>query len=125
MKVKPILIIAPLLVIAGIGASIYSFIASATPYVSAKEAASMPETPVHIAGDILHNTASLNPATSEFRFSIRDAEGTILEVINPKGKPGNFDGAPTASVAGVYRDGVFHATEIKTQCPSKYEVEKQ
>ncbi len=118
---KPGAIIAATAAVAGIGVSIFAFVAGATPYVSAKEAQSTPGRNVHVAGEILHQTARLDLRTGHFYFELADDHGTRLPVEYHNGKPGNFDSAPKASVIGAYDDGRFVATQIKTQCPSKYE----
>lgn len=123
-KVKLSAIAAFCAVVAGIGISIYAFVTSATPYVTAREAASQPGTDVHVAGKILHETARLDARTATLEFVLEDDEGTKMPVVYASGKPGNFDSAPKASVLGAYRDGKFVAREIRTQCPSKYESDQ-
>lgn len=116
-------VIAVIIALAGIGVGIYSFVANTTPYVTAKEASAMPGEYVHVAGKILHETAQYDIANSLFRFEIVDDQGDKLRVIYKGQKPGNFDSAPKASIAGRFMDGAFQADEIKTQCPSKYETD--
>lgn len=118
---KPGAVLAAIAAMAGIGISIFAFVAGATPYVTVEEAKADPGRSVHIAGEILHDTARLDIKTGLFVFDIKDDDGSLLTVEYPKGKPGNFDSAPKASVLGAYEGGRFIATQIKTQCPSKYE----
>lgn len=118
---KPAAIVAAIAAVGGIVISIYAFVAGATPYVSAKTVIENPGRKFHVAGEILHETARLDLRSGVFSFLIRDDEGTDLAIEYSKGKPGNFDSAPKVSALGVYENGRFVATEVKTQCPSKYE----
>ncbi|KAA0224887.1 MAG: hypothetical protein AKCLJLPJ_01178 [Fimbriimonadales bacterium] len=118
---KPGPIIAAAVIVVGITLSVYAFVTSATPYVSATEAAAQPGKVVHVAGEIDHASARLDLRTNRFEFVLVDEFGERMPVVCETGKPANFDGAPKASVEGAYRDGKFRATGVKTQCPSKYE----
>ncbi len=109
----------------GIGLSVFAFVSSSTPYVTAKEAIAQAGTNVHVAGKIAHETSKLDLKSNQFSFILIDDSGYKIKIQYPKGKPGNFDNAPRASVMGTVQNGVFEATEIKTQCPSKYEAESK
>jgi cytochrome c-type biogenesis protein CcmE len=99
---------------------VYAFISGASPYVTAKEAAKLAGKEVHVAGRIDHASAKSGGGT--FSFVLVDDAGDSLQVNYAGMKPGNFDTAPTASIAGTYKEGVFVAERITTQCPSKYET---
>lgn len=118
---KPAAIVATIAAAVGIAISIYAFVAGATPYVPAQTAVENPGRKFHVAGEILHETARLDLRSGVFSFRIKDDDGTELAIEYSKGKPGNFDSAPKVSVLGAYENGRFVATEVKTQCPSKYE----
>ncbi|GIV02175.1 MAG: hypothetical protein D6724_09910 [Armatimonadetes bacterium] len=106
----------------GIGMTLYAFLSSSSPYVSAKEAAQHPGMRVHVAGEIDHSSVQTSLDAGAFEFVLIDEHGDRLRVRYGKAKPGNFDMAPKASVSGYYENGVFLADDIKTQCPSKYEA---
>ena len=120
MKIGAVL--AVILALGGIGLGIYAFVANASPYVSAKEAAAKPGMPVHVAGKILHETARGGAGT--LQFDLLDDAGERMTVVYNGMKPGNFDSAPKASVSGSYKNGKFYADAVMTQCPSKYDSEK-
>lgn len=115
-------ILAVLVAVAGVGMTLFAFLSSASPYVSAKEAAANPGKRVHVAGAIDHSSVRMSLGMGSFEFDLVDEHGDRLRVRYNKAKPGNFDMAPKASVSGEYRDGLFHADDLKTQCPSKYEA---
>jgi len=56
-----------------------------------------------------------------FTFYLLDDSGEISKVVLDGAKPGNFDLAASVVVKGRYSGDYFHATEVLTKCPSKYE----
>jgi cytochrome c-type biogenesis protein CcmE len=50
-----------------------------------------------------------------------DANGVELKVVYNGTIPNNFETATSVVVTGQYKDGYFHAKDILTKCPSKYE----
>lgn len=67
------------------------------------------------------NNYDYNSQTNEFKFTMVDEHGNKADVIAVGGKPNNFDVAPMVVIKGKYENGKFHASEILTKCPSKYE----
>ena len=58
---------------------------------------------------------------NQFVFFLKDDNGEESKVIFEGAKPNNFELADAVVVKGRYIDGVFHASDILTKCPSKYE----
>jgi len=56
-----------------------------------------------------------------FVFYLKDAKNNEMKVIYRGTKPNNFEIATNVVVTGRYENGVFHATDVLTKCPSKYE----
>lgn len=56
-----------------------------------------------------------------FTFYIKDFKGTELKVIYNGTMPNNFESSTSVVVTGKYMNNAFHATDILTKCPSKYE----
>jgi cytochrome c-type biogenesis protein CcmE len=46
-----------------------------------------------------------------------------VKVIYDGAKPNNFELANAVVVKGRYQEGYFHASDILTKCPSKYEAD--
>ncbi len=67
--------------------------------------------------------SSFNLEKKQFNFYLKDEYGTVLPVIFDGAKPNNFEIATSLVVKGKYGEGYFHATEILTKCPSKYEAD--
>ncbi len=58
-----------------------------------------------------------------FTFHMADYKGTELKVFYKGAMPNNFESSTSVVVTGKYHKGVFHASDILTKCPSKYESE--
>jgi cytochrome c-type biogenesis protein CcmE len=65
--------------------------------------------------------SSFDSETIQYTFYLKDDSGEILKVVLDGAKPNNFDLATSVVVKGKYMDKYFHATEVLTKCPSKYE----
>jgi cytochrome c-type biogenesis protein CcmE len=63
----------------------------------------------------------LNKESKTFSFYLADQSGTQMKVVYEGTIPNNFESAVSVVVTGKYQDGYFHAEEILTKCPSKYE----
>jgi cytochrome c-type biogenesis protein CcmE len=62
-----------------------------------------------------------DPATNEFKFTLKDEKGTEMPVILAGAKPNNFELATSVVVTGYVEHGTVRASAILTKCPSKYE----
>ena len=56
-----------------------------------------------------------------FSFMMTDVNGNQMKVIFEGTIPNNFESATSVVVTGKYQNGYFHAKDILTKCPSKYE----
>lgn len=56
-----------------------------------------------------------------FSFYLADAKGVEMRVLYNGTIPNNFESAVSVVVTGEYKDGYFHAKDILTKCPSKYQ----
>ncbi len=59
----------------------------------------------------------------QFIFHMKDAEGKSMKVVFDGAKPNNFEIATSLVIKGKYNKEFFHASEILTKCPSKYEAD--
>ena len=110
-----------ILVVGAVSLGGYAFFASASPYVTAKQARSQPGVTCNVAGALLRESIHNDLAAGELRFAIKDADGETLPIVYKGSKPGNFDSAPRVSVLGVFHGDAFQAERILVKCPSKYE----
>ncbi len=68
--------------------------------------------------------AKFDPKTSQFTFYLLDENGKECKVVLDGAAPNNFEMATSVVAKGRYmEEGYFHATEILTKCPSKYEAQ--
>ena len=63
----------------------------------------------------------LNKENKTFTFYMTDQSGTQMKVVYEGTIPNNFESAVSVVVTGKYQNGYFHAKDILTKCPSKYE----
>ena len=63
----------------------------------------------------------INKKDKTFSFYLADAKGVEMKVMYNGTIPNNFESAVSVVVTGEYRNGYFHAKDILTKCPSKYE----
>ncbi len=68
--------------------------------------------------------SSFNASTSQFTFYLVDDSGQECKVVLDGAAPNNFELATSVVAKGRFTDeGYFHATEVLTKCPSKYEAQ--
>lgn len=68
--------------------------------------------------------SSFDPRTTQFTFYLLDENGKECKVILDGAAPNNFEMATSVVAKGRYmQEGYFHATEVLTKCPSKYEAD--
>jgi cytochrome c-type biogenesis protein CcmE len=63
----------------------------------------------------------IDKAKNIFTFYMRDTEGNQMKVYYHGTIPNNFESSTSIVVTGKYTQGNFHATDILTKCPSKYQ----
>ena len=66
----------------------------------------------------------INKENRTFSFYMMDEKGNEMKVVYDGTMPNNFETATSVVVTGKYTGGYFHAKDILTKCPSKYENQK-
>jgi cytochrome c-type biogenesis protein CcmE len=121
MKTK--YIIGTIIAVAFVTIAVFSFDSSKIEYADI-EAARQTNKTVQIIGswdkDVQYNYDSQN---NVFTFTMVDESQNSTTVVYTGAKPNNFDIAPMVVVKGKFVDDEFHANNILTKCPSKYEGE--
>ncbi len=64
-------------------------------------------------------------STNKFTFYMKDENNTEMKVVLDGAEPNNFKMAESVVAKGKVKDGYFHATDVLTKCPSKYEGDGQ
>ena len=67
---------------------------------------------------------NINKDEKTFSFFIKDEKGNEMKVVYEGTIPNNFESATSVVVTGKYQNGYFHAKDILTKCPSKYEEQQ-
>lgn len=58
---------------------------------------------------------------AQFTFYMKDDNQMVMKVVLDGAKPNNFELATSVVAKGTYNKDHFHANEVLTKCPSKYE----
>lgn len=70
---------------------------------------------------VKNKDSKFDPATNTFTFYMVDETNAEMKVVLDGAKPNNFEMAENVVAKGKVKDGYFHAKEVLTKCPSKYE----
>jgi len=121
---KPKIIIGAIVVVGFIIFGSYSFMQSNVEYTDVAGAIAKHKK-VQLKG--AWNKAkesSYDAKSSQFTFWLTDDAGRECKVVLDGAAPNNFELATSVVAKGRYTDeGYFHATEVLTKCPSKYEAQ--
>lgn len=117
-------IIAAFIVVVFIVFGAYSFMDSNVEYVDVAKAMTTHKK-VQLKGSWNRDKeSSFDPKTSQFTFYLVDDNGQECKVVLEGAAPNNFEMATSVVAKGRFtEEGYFHATEVLTKCPSKYEAE--
>jgi cytochrome c-type biogenesis protein CcmE len=118
MNIK--IIIAAVVIIGALVFGALSFVESNVEYTDFARA-EMVKKKVQVKGTwVKEKEASFDAARSQYSFFMKDDNKKEVKVVLDGAKPNNFDIATSIVAKGRFQDGAFHATEILTKCPSKY-----
>ena len=119
MKIK--IIIASIVIIGALVFGAISFVQTNVEYTDFQTAASSHKK-VQVKGEwIKDKESSYDPSRNEFVFYMKDDNSEEVKVVFSGARPNNFELANAIVVKGRFQDGQFHASDILTKCPSKYE----
>ena len=116
------IIIASLVIVVALVFGAISFVKTNVEYTDFQTAIATQKR-VQVKGEWMRQSPSdFNRDKYQFSFFMKDDNDRQMKVILDGAKPNNFESANAVVVKGRYENGVFHATECLTKCPSKYEV---
>ena len=119
MKLK--IIVASVVIIGALVFGAISFVQTNVEYADFQTAVSSHKK-VQVKGEwIKERESAYDASKNQFIFYMKDDNGQEQKVVFDGAKPNNFEIANAIVVKGRYMDAHFHATEILTKCPSKYE----
>ena len=77
---------------------------------------------VQVKGEWMKEMESdFNADKAQFTFYMRDDNQKVMKVVLDGAKPNNFELATSVVAKGTISGDHFHANEVLTKCPSKYE----
>jgi cytochrome c-type biogenesis protein CcmE len=118
---KPKIIIGGIVVIVGIVLGAVNFLQSNVEYMDFSGAERVHKK-VQVKGEwVKEQGSSFDPDKVTFTFYMKDDSNRVVKVVLDGAKPNNFELASSIVARGTYRHGEFHATDVLTKCPSKYE----
>jgi cytochrome c-type biogenesis protein CcmE len=106
----------------GLGAMVFAFMSSASPYVTVKQAKGSTANNLHLAGEIVSGTLRSDPINSRAHFDVKDEEGQVITVSYTGIVPANLTSANRAVAVGHVQNGEFVSEKLYLKCPSKYEA---
>ncbi len=119
MKIK--LILGSVVILGAIVFGAMSFMDSKVEYGNFQLAVSSGKK-VQVKGEWMkEQVTSFDANAGQFTFYMKDDKGEVMKVVLDGAKPNNFELATSIVAKGKYEKDYFHATEILTKCPSKYE----
>ena len=118
---KPKVIAGIVVIAAGIILSAVNFVESNVEYGDFATAEKVGKK-IQVKGEWDQDSESYFDAEKvEFVFYLKDDNGRVERVVLEGAKPNNFEIATSVVAKGTFEGDHFHATEVLTKCPSKYE----
>ncbi len=122
---KPKVIVAIIIIVGALFFGASTFLESNIEYMDFSKAQTASKK-VQVKGKWVKEKDSQFDATkSQFTFYMVDDNQQEMKVVLDGAKPNNFEMATEVVAKGRYKDGYFHANELLTKCPSKYEGDGQ
>lgn len=110
------------IIVVFLGVMIYLFTQTNVAYESSFDKVIQSEKTVKATGSWLkEKNYEIDKQNNIFSFYMKDDKGNTMKVMYHGTIPNNFESSTSVVVTGKYNNGVFHATDILTKCPSKYQ----
>jgi cytochrome c-type biogenesis protein CcmE len=122
---KPAYMIALVVISACMAVTMWAFTNAVAKHVSVAQAMAKPGETVQVPGVIDRKSVGFDTIRGELRFDITDPKNpsSRMTIVYREPKPENFDSADKVEAVGVFKDGVFTASNLLVKCPSKYNDE--
>jgi cytochrome c-type biogenesis protein CcmE len=123
MSKKAKLITGILIILVFVVVGFMSFMDNKIEYVNFAQAKEKVKT-VEVKGHWVKDKESkFDPESNTFSFYMVDDFKNEMKVVLAGAKPNNFEVAEAVVAKGKVKNGDFHAKEVLTKCPSKYEAQ--
>ena len=120
MKIKAGTTVGAVLIFAALAYGASQFVTNLTPYVSFKEAKSMPGRVVQVMGPLDKSDPPVYDGMLKFTI-LEEKTGEKIQVRFNKSKPANFDQATQVTAIGTWNGEYLVARNLLVKCPSKYQ----
>lgn len=115
------IILAIVVIIVGVVLGAINFLESNVEYMDFA-GAERTHKKVQVKGEWMKEMESgFDSEKAQFTFYMKDDNGKVMKVILEGAKPNNFELATSVVAKGTIMADHFHASEVLTKCPSKYE----
>jgi len=104
-----------------IAVGFFAFMDSKIEYANFQTASSSHKTCQVKGSWVKDKEARFDANTNQFIFYMKDENNAEMKVVLDGAKPNNFEMAENVVAKGKVTNGYFHAEEVLTKCPSKYE----
>jgi cytochrome c-type biogenesis protein CcmE len=119
MKAK--IVVGAVVVVVGVLLAAMNFMESNVEYADFA-AAEQSHKKVQVKGEwVKEEPTQFDVQRVKFTFFMKDESNRVVKVVLDGAKPNNFEIATSVVAKGKFVGGEFHASEVLTKCPSKYE----
>ena len=118
---KPKVMVAAVVVVIGVVLGAVNFMESSVEYMDFSTAQKLGKK-AQVKGEwVRERESGFDADKTQFTFYMKDENATVVRVVLDGAKPNNFEIATSVVAKGKFEGDRFHATEVLTKCPSKYE----
>lgn len=122
---KPKVLVAAVVMVVGVVVGAVNFMESSVEYMDFATAQKQSKK-AQVKGEWVRDMESgFDSEKTQFSFYMKDEESTVVKVVLDGAKPNNFEIATSVVAKGTFEGDQFHATEVLTKCPSKYEGDSE
>ena len=122
---KPKVLVAAVVMVVGVIVGALNFMQSSVEYMDF-DAAQRQQKKAQVKGEWVRDMESgFDAEKTQFSFYMKDENAKVVRVVLDGAKPNNFEIATGVVAKGKFEGDQFHATEVLTKCPSKYEGDSQ
>lgn len=122
---KPKVLVAVVVMVVGVIVGAVNFMESSVEYMDFA-AAQKQSKKAQVKGEWVREMDSgFDAEKTQFSFYMKDENAKVVRVVLDGAKPNNFEIATSVVAKGKFDGEQFHATEVLTKCPSKYEGDSE
>jgi len=122
---KPKVLVAAVVMVVGVIVGAVNFMESSVEYMDFASARKQNKK-AQVKGEWVREMESgFDAQKTQFSFYMKDEQSNVVRVVLDGAKPNNFEIATSVVAKGKFEGDQFHASEVLTKCPSKYEGDSE